>query len=69
MEPFVEGFDNNGTNQENELEHEGSMGNNFLDDDDEEDECRVCRGPAEDGYVAIRFDVALIRCFEFSDWL
>jgi hypothetical protein len=31
-------------------------------DDEEEEECRVCRGPAEDGYVTSHFRMKKKNC-------
>jgi hypothetical protein len=51
MEPFVEDVDQDDIDQDNRMdEQEQSVGDeteNLIDE--EEDECRVCRGPAEEG--------------------
>ena len=63
MDPLAEAFDDddNSIDEDDRMEEqEESVGDeteNLLNDDDdddmEEDECRVCRGPAEEGYVPL----------------
>ena len=42
------------------MDEERSRSPSISSDEEEEDECRVCRGPAEKGYVAI--DVCDVNC-------
>jgi len=59
MEPLVEAFDDNSIDEDSRMEElEESIGDeteNLLDEEEEEeDECRVCRGPAEEGRLLLQ---------------
>ena len=41
--------DEGGVDQEDVLQPEDGIDNMMEDEEEEEDECRVCRGPAEEG--------------------